>query len=298
MKHIFIVNPISGKLAAKNSINDIHSIALKHHLDYEVIETKCRKHATEIAKRYTNKDQVCLYSVGGDGTLNEIVNGLNQQVPLAILPFGSGNDFNRMISAKEQLNPELIEATIFGKLVEIDSGITNTHQFINCLSMGFDANINDLANKMLRKTILPKKLSYLTSSLINIIKPKPLDLEINIDGKFYNDKYLLVAIMNGQFYGGGFRPCPESILNDGYLDICLIKDLPIHKIIQLISKFYKGEHTSLKECTLLKAKTIQINANKPILMQSDGEGFTVSKISVSIQENNIKLKVPVSSPLI
>lgn len=292
MKHIFIINPISGKNNGKQTIPLIEEICLKHSLDFQIIETKSRKHATSIASNYTTKDNVTIYSVGGDGTLHEIINGLNKDVPLGIIPAGSGNDFYRMISKDNTPLKQLIEATIFGKIIMVDYINTNVNKYINCLSMGFDANINDLANKFLRKTILPKNISYLTSAIMNIANPKPLDLIIETDEATYQKKCLLVAIMNGAYYGGGFNPTPSARIDDEYLDVCIIEYVKRTKIMTLMAKFFKGQHTHIKECTIIKTKNITIKSSNSLLMQTDGESFYLNEITAKIADNKLNLKIP------
>lgn len=298
MRHIFIVNPASGNSLNQTRTEEIDAICQKKNLDYIIIETKYPNHAKEIAHQYTSKDDVCLYAVGGDGTIFEVMNGINDGVPLAIIPCGTGNDFYRVISESSlsSFNDKVIEA-IEGRFVKIDYGISNHSRFLNCTSIGFDAEINHLVNTKWKKTHLPGKLMYYTAALAKIVVPPIIHAKIQIDDQFIEQDVLLCAVMNGQYYGGGFNPTPDSSIQDGLYDLCIVEPLSRFDIIRLISLYRKGKHTQLKQCKLLRGKHISIKTDNPVAMQSDGECFNDSTITLDLVKNGLTLKVPQHSSL-
>lgn len=298
MKHIFIVNPASGNSSIQNRIMEINSICHQMNLDYEIIETQFTNHAKEIAQQYTALDDVCLYAVGGDGTIFEVMNGINDQVPLAIIPCGTGNDFYRVISksASVSFHDKVIEA-IEGRYVKVDYGLSNHTRFLNCTSIGFDAEINHLVNTKWKKTHLPGKLMYYTAAIAKIVMPPVIHAKIQIDDLLIEQDILLCAIMNGQYYGGGFNPTPESSIQDGFYDICIVEPLSRFDIIRLIGLYRKGKHTQIKQCKILRGKHITITTQTPIVMQSDGECFNDSTITLDLIKDGMILKVPQHSSL-
>ena len=130
MKHIFIVNKISGKKRGLKTVSIIEDIMQKHHYDYEIHITQYPTHAKKIAANYKKEDDVTIYAVGGDGTILEVVNGIEEGIPLGIIPCGSGNDFYRMIGPKDNLKL-LIEKTINGIVKKIDFGKINNLCTVN-----------------------------------------------------------------------------------------------------------------------------------------------------------------------
>lgn len=297
MKHIFIINPISGKGSAKKAIPEIEELMKKRKADYEIKITEYPKHAQEIAKQYTLEDDVCLYSVGGDGTAYEILNGLNDGVCFCIIPCGTGNDFYRLIDENALTIKEKIEAAVDGKIVSIDYGVTNHSRFLNCTTFGFDAEINHMVNTTMKKTILPSALMYSAATVSKMIHIPQFHAVIDIDGAIIEQDVLLCAIMNGQYYGGGFNPTPNADIQDGYFDLCIVEPLKRLDIIKLIGKYAKGKHTQLVQCKMLKGKEITIKLSSYAAMQSDGEDFVDNTFTCKLIKNGIKMKVPQSSNL-
>ncbi len=297
MKHIFIINPTSGHGSAKNAVPFIEEICQNQNLDFELIFTQYPGHAREIANDYTIADDVCLYSVGGDGTAYEILNGINDKVCMSIIPCGTGNDFYRMIGSQAKSIKERVQEAIDGKVVEVDYGVSNISRFLNCTTVGFDAEINHMVNGTMKKTFLPSKMMYPAAVVAKLTNPPRKKITIEIDGEVFEKEVLLFAIMNGRHYGGGFTPTPQADIQDGYFDICMVEPMPRRRIIPLLPKYIKGTHTELKECMMLKGKRIKITSNEPLVMQSDGEDFTIKSITFDLMRHGLKLKVPQSSKL-
>lgn len=297
MKHVFIVNPISGKGAAKAAVPFIEKICKERNYNFDIILTQYPKHAQEIASLYTLKEEVCLYSVGGDGTAYEILNGINDKVCLSIIPCGTGNDFYRCIGTPSASLEQQILDALDGRIVEVDYGVSNHTRFLNCTTLGFDAEINHLVNTKMKKTFLPAKAMYFTAALQQLINPPCHHAKIQIDDQLIEQDILLVAVMNGKYYGGGFNPTPNANIQDGCFDLCIIEPLSRKRIIALLSKYMKGQHTSLRECKMVKGRHIQIKLEQEVSMQSDGENFQDNTIRFDLMHGALVLKVPQHSPL-
>lgn len=297
MKHIFIVNPISGHQDALNLIPSIERYFENRPHDYEIHLTQYPKHATEIASQYHNRDDVTLYACGGDGTINEVFNGLAPSVAMAVIPVGTGNDFFRMLQVKETKLIDILKETIEGKEVLVDGGLSSQGRFVEALSMGFDADIAFDANQISRNKYIPSKLVYSLAVLKNIAARKTYDMTIDIDGVTIDENLLLIAIMNGQDYGGGFTPTPMADLQDGFFDICIIENSYLLKILDALPKYQKGKHLDLDIVRFYKAKSLKISSKNLINIQRDGESSQVKEINISMLEKGIKLRVPHSSQL-
>lgn len=290
MRHIFIVNKISGKGQAYNLISLITDIAQRNGLDYEIELTQFQGHAKEIAKKYHGSD-ICLYSVGGDGTLSEILNGMSNDVSLAVIPGGSGNDFFRMIGKKHNFSQIIIDS-IDAPLKKVDIGISDNLRFLNTTSFGLDADINFKASNLIRNTFLNKEASYLISIITNVAFLHPKHLRINVDNKFIEGKYLLAACMNGRYYGNGILVSPTSNINDGIFELCLYEGAPRRHAYPFLNKFLKGEHCNYPGFSIIKGKHIVIDADEPLPCQSDGENYYATHLELKVQEKWLSLKVP------
>lgn len=297
MRHIFIINPMSGNQHAANYIPLIEDYFKVHPMDYEILLTQYPGHATELARKYTQKDNVCVYSLSGDGTANEVLNGLNEGVSLAILPLGTGNDFTRMFQIPDMPIEKLIIETIEGKECLVDYGMSNQRKFLNCSTMGLDADIGILAHELKVKYPFIKSLSYVLAIFPLLLKRKPLKFTITFEDKVLHVQSLLTAVMNGQNYGGGFTPTPMASIQDGYLDLCVINDTGLLRILTLLPKYKVGKHIQEDIVKFYKVKQFHLLSEETINTQCDGEVYPEKEIEFRIMEKGLRLRVPKRSLL-
>lgn len=295
MKHVFIVNPISGKGKAIKYIPIINQYFADNGGDFEIIVTERPKHAKEIAHRYTKEDDVILYSVGGDGTSKEILDGLNEGVTLCVVPAGTGNDFYKSIDNRKLSLEEILKGLIEGEVINIDYGIFNgTSKFMNVSSFGIDADINIYACDYVKvKYNLPGSIVYAYSALKVGTKPKSFHTEMTVDGKKITREPVLIAICNGRAYGGCFIPSPQAKLDDGYFDICMFNGpITLPQFFRLIVKYLSGNHLAEKECEFFHGRNIDIKFNKEIALQVDGENTHLDSATIEMVPSGLSLKVP------
>lgn len=292
MKHLFIINPVAGKGKALLLLPEIERIFFTLKEEYIIEISKYQGHATEIVKRYVEKGVYRVYSVGGDGTLNEILNGMiNSNSSLAVIPGGSGNDFFRSINKGNGIK-DIFFRTIIGSEKVIDIAKVNERYFLNISSVGFDAETAFNARLIKRIPFISGSFAYILGILITVIKNKKYNVNITHDNKNYNGKILLAAIANGRYYGGGILPAPEAILDDGKLDICIVKAIGRFKILILLHKYMKGKHTGMKEVNLYKAGKIEIDCEESLPLNIDGEVYKVNKVTFEIIPKGIKIVIP------
>lgn len=290
MKHIFIVNKISGKGISYRLVGTIKQVCEERNLDYEIKVTEYPGHTTEIAKEIKPGD-VTVYSVGGDGTLLDIVNGLDPSIPLGIIPGGSGNDFYRYFGGVcKDLKENLIK-TIDANPRVIDIAKSDRMTFLNCTSLGTDAKINYDASKLIRKTFITKGPAYILSIIKNIILIHANNYKITVDDKDYSGRYYVIACMNGRFYGNGVESSPLSKVDDGMLDLVLFKKCPRIKAYLLLGKYLKGKHVGDPNIIFVKGKKITIDGDVNEPCQSDGENYESNHIDIEILENYLTIKV-------
>ena len=295
MKHVFIINPAAGKGKALELIPVIRDYFKGKPEKYIIKITEYPGHATKIAREYAANETNRIYSIGGDGTVNEIVNGIaGTKAALGVIPAGSGNDFIRSIHGEYQ-GKEIVTDTIRGQERSIDLARANGKYFINISSIGFDADVVSNAQKFKRLPYIPGSMAYLFSLIYTIFKNKTCEVKVTIDDKEINIKILLAAVANGRFYGGGMLPAPDAALDDGLLDICLVREVNRLKILTLFPKYMKGEHGEIEYVSFKRAKKIKIQSKDTIALNIDGEVLTEKEIEFEILKGAINVIYPVGT---
>ena len=261
MKYVFIINPASGKTDYDKIKENI--IKTLENEEYEIYETKAPKEATEIASRFKNEENIIVYSVGGDGTLNEVVNGIAEgKCKLGIIPTGSGNDFYRTLKEAQTEN------------VRLDLGKVNGRYFINIASVGMDAETCNNANKIKSKIKLHS--SYYLALIHTFLTFKSKSLKLKIDKNVYAGDYIIAAICNGKYYGGGFKIAPVASFDDNQFDIYLVSKAGKLKLIKILLALLKSEHEKYNEVRKYTGKNITITSENNLIVNIDGE-ITISK---------------------
>jgi len=302
MKHIFIINPNAGHGKCKKLVPLITSIANRLELEYNIEITTGPGDATQFAKHYLGTSRI--YAVGGDGTANEVLNGIinNKEVQFAVIPGGTGNDFVRTITGGHKYSnhtlEQLIEDTINGDICPINSARINNQHFLNISSLGIDAITNF---NMVRTTKnipwLPAKVAYIISALGTLIKDRNMDVEITMDGITTRQRIILAAISNGRFYGGGIMPSPNAHPSDNFLDLCLVSALSQLRVLGLLPKYIAGKHTREKEVSFYKLTKLNIKSETTLIVNIDGETILANEIDIELDPEMIQLAVPKWSPL-
>ena len=288
MKHVFIINPVSGHGNYQEVIKWVEKHFDKN--DFAIHITKYQGHAKEIAASY-DKD-VILYSVGGDGTAFEVVNGMNLENEFAVIPVGTGNDFFKMINYKKDII-SLLEDTVFkGVVTPVDLGQANEHLFLNCMNIGVDADVNARANELKNKLMIPRSMIYMAAALEEVIKMKPVHLEI-INPKFqYKKDISLLSVMNGRYYGSTFKSAPQALINDGLLDVCIVDGIGRLRAATLIPKYQKGKHEDLDIVEFKRITELEIKSDKIVNIGCDGEVFQTDHVKIKIHQGALKYRLP------
>ncbi|NLW14659.1 MAG: diacylglycerol kinase family lipid kinase [Erysipelothrix sp.] len=287
MKHIFIVNPTSGVGNYKDVTAWIEANMLG--LDYKIHITQYEGHATEIAKSYDKG--VILYSIGGDGTAYEIINGMSFENEFCVIPVGTGNDFYKMINTKKEIF-ELLHDTVHGGHVSpVDVGQVNDRYFLNCANIGVDADVNARANG-LKGTIVPRLLIYLVSTLREIMTMKPVRLHIFNNEFSYDKDITLLSVMNGKYYGSGFKSAPNAKINDGLFDLVIVDAVSRTRVINLLPKYMKGTHLDLDVVEVKEVDHVEVKSQVPLTIGCDGEIFKSDHLVFKMHKGILKYRLP------
>lgn len=295
MKHLFIINPAAGKGKTLELIPHIEKIFKSRDDEYVIEVTREAGHAVEIAKSYSISEEYRIYSVGGDGTLNEVLNGMaGSNSSLAVIPSGSGNDFIKNIYNfdKDENLIELLVKTINGKEKYMDIGKINDRCFLNISSVGFDAEVVNNSIKLKKLPFIGGKTAYLLGILLTVFRYNSHKLTINIDGKVIEENSLLTAVANGKYYGGGMKVAPKAQIDDGMFTICVIKEISKFRILTLFPRLIKGTHEDIKEVSFYSGANIKINSDKAIAFNIDGELLHGTEAKFQLIPSAIRIVLP------
>jgi len=268
MKILFIVNPMSGRGRAAKNISKLESLLGKKEVDYKMIKTSSPGDAKNIASE-RRKDFDIVSVFGGDGTMNEVLNGLvGGNTPMSIIPIGTGNDFARSANLPMKMEPAL-DNILNGKPISYDIGLFNNERyFINVIGIGFDAfaNIQSRKIKRLRGTMV-----YVVAVFKTLRQWTSVKMKIQMDDKEIEGLSYLTCIANGWSVGGGLSLAPNANLNDGLFDICHVSDISAGKIVRHFSRLMNGKINDFSEVSLHRSKKIKIASNDYLPMHLDGE---------------------------
>ncbi len=274
MKRIFIVNPNSGGGKALKVVENIKKVCESDNLEYEIFFTDGPNDATKIAKKFRFSSNI-IYSVGGDGTLNEVVNGIvGTKNMLGIIPCGSGNDFYKTLDK------------IDDEIPLIDVGKINNKYFINIVSIGIDAEVANNVSLM-KKIKLPPSQIYNASIVYTFFKYRFKNIDVEIDTEKVNGKCTILTVCNGQVYGGGYKIAPSASLNDGYFDVYFVDKINKPFIPYIISLLKKGTHESHKKVHKSKATRIKFKCRYDLICNVDGEIIVDNKFDIKLIKDAI-----------
>ena len=288
---LIIINPQAGRRKYEWKLSRIKMAFDRRGFDYDVLLTESDQKADSLIKNYFNPEKhTDLLIFGGDGTLNEAVNGLGDlQVPISIISTGSGNDSIRPLYERRKFLDQM-HLALDGNVEKFDAGICNGRLFVNGVGIGFDGKVVELMQNQNRK--YKGYVSYL-QTVLNIIatyREKPITFWI--DGESFNEPILLLTIANGTTFGGGFMITPHAKMNDGLLEICIIGKIAPWKRFLHLPKMAKGRHDRLRAVRFLKGKEIQIEPSKDVVAHIDGEFFGNPPFTIKILKNHLLFRVP------
>jgi len=269
MKYIFIVNKEAGRGRYEKILPNIEKECKQRKLEYEIRYITKEKNGYEIAKEYEKEENI-IYVVGGDGTITITLSGIvGTKNKLGIIPTGSGNDTYRAIKMLPQGENE------------IDLAKINDTYFINVACTGVDAEVGNNVD-ILRNKKIPTSQLYNASIIYTFIKFKFKKVELKTSVKTIEDKYTILSVCNGAYYGGGFNIAPKSQLTDGLLDIYYVEKMSKIKMIPLILKLKSGKHEGKRRVHKFRTNHIEINFEEEVTFNVDGEKLNNKKFIIDV----------------
>ncbi len=287
-RKIFVVgNRYSGSKKTSKILRELSAFLEGKKISFEIFDTDKDGDATQTTRRL-DQSFTDLIIVGGDGTINEAVNGLQQDIPISIIPSGTGNDFIKNVRIAKKLSDQF-DTALNGQINRVDLGKCNDRIFLNGVGIGFDGQIvEDMATK--RVSLLKGHAAYYYHVLRILGGYQVKPFEYQVDHEEHKKALILMAIGNGTTFGGGFKLMPDARIDDGVLEVCTIGDLsPINRFLN-IHRLSNGSHGSLKMVDFHKAEKITIEANNAIYAHIDGERMGQPPFNIEILPGALQLR--------
>ncbi len=303
MKVGVIVNPNAARGRGQKVWQALERRARNLLGSYELARTERPGHAVQLARELAHSGCSRLVGVGGDGTFNEIVNGLleddlpvNPELVLGLVPIGTGGDYQRSLELpKDPL--QALQVAIVGRPVTIDVGKVSFHDASGSLSFRYFANLTSIgiggevaARAHNRLAVLGGKTSFFwaTVQVIATFKGKPVRVSFD-DGPEYRYQILNIAIGNGRFHGGGMYVCPLARLDDGWLDVTVIEHLGLKILLRDLRYLYSGNIYEHPLCHHFRARKIVARSDELTRLEIDGEPLGCLPAEVVVLPSRLRL---------
>jgi len=290
-----IVNPNAGNGKGGKDWNRISDILTKNDIRFEKKTTGRKGQATEFTREMIAGGYRKIISIGGDGTLHEVINGIFTQdhcpakeIILGLIPVGTGNDWGRMFGI-----PLIYEGAVKvireGKLLLHDIGVIDYFHgeekaktyFINIAGLGFEAVVVKKTNKQKDKGMSNKAI-YFYNLLSSLVSYRNTSVEITIDGRSSRAKIFSINVGNGRYCGGGMRQTPDAIPDDGLFDITVIKEMGRIEIIRSLQLLYDGTIMSHPKVDGYRSNNLKVTSDSVVYIEADGESLGHTPVEFSI----------------
>ncbi len=288
-KLLFVLNPVSGKKDKRRLTRIIHDKAGIENYDYELVATEGVGHATQLVKEKLEEEIHKVIAVGGDGTVNEVASAIkDSQKFMGIIPAGSGNGLARHLKIPMRIS-KAMKLLVNGKTLAIDYGIVNEKPFFCTFGIGFDAQIGWKFAKNETRGFR----AYVVAVIKEFFSYKPKKYTIEIDGKKIVTRAFLITIANSGQYGNNAYISPEARIDDGLLDVCILKPFPKIAAFSMAYRLFTHTMHKSKYLTIIRGKYITMACKKKMKVHYDGEPLKLSKkLEISIIPKGLNVITP------
>ncbi len=290
MKLIILVNPAAGRGATRRKLAVALDVLRRGGLEPQILESRDARHLTRLARQAREEKPDLVVSAGGDGTHHYVVNGLfGSEVPLGLLPLGSGNDFADGIGIPAE--PRAAAAILIrGRTHRIDLGRVGSTVYGCIAGVGFDAIVTRFANERVQR--MRGSLGYVWSILRCLKSYRAQPLELCSDVRDFSGDVMFAVVGNNVSYGGGVKITPRALLDDGLLDVCIVPAMAKLELLRWLPSVYRGAHLAHPRIVYFKARRVALSSPSRLELFGDGEFIQELPASIEVLPRALRIVVP------
>ena len=304
-KTAVVVNPASANGLTGKRWPEIAEIMKEEGLNFDATLTSRPGEGTVLTKRYLEQGYELIIAVGGDGTVNEVINGffdeqgilINKKAAFSFISTGNGRDLARTVGISRDPR-EAVNHIINSVPRQVDLGRVSFNSnvgervnrfFINVAGLGLDGETVARVNRTTK--VFGGFISFLWGTLISLLLYKNKHMSVEVDGKVVCDEPLVIAIFgNGRFFGGGMKIAPHALMDDGFFDVVILGNLSKFNLVCNLPRVYQGTHLNHPRITSLRGKTVKIKSSDRALLNLDGEQPGEGPVEVEILPSALNLR--------
>lgn len=295
MTHLFIINPAAGSKDRTSQYREaIETLCSARGLTYRIEVSTAPGECARIAAEAARTGEDCrIYACGGDGTLNEVVQGVVGYPNVAVTHYagGSGNDFVKLFNDPAAFRD--LERLLDCEEAEFDLIRCNGDYSLDICSVGLDARIGTDVASYKRIPLLQGFRAYAVSTVVNVIRGVSEHYVIEVNGETIDGEHTMVCVCNGRYYGGGFNPVPTADPSDGILDVLLVTKVSRLKVAQVVGKYKNGQYAQYPELIRhLRTDHIQIHCDHPACVNLDGELRQAKDVDIRVADEKLRFFYP------
>jgi diacylglycerol kinase (ATP) len=280
-----VINPVSGQGQGTTVGTYVAGFLNQHKVEFTIVTGNSSVAITDHLTTFIEKNPDCagVIAVGGDGLMHIILQLIvPSQIPFALIPAGTGNDFVRTLGWDLEAVDTQLNKIITTKPSSIDLGLVDGEWFGAILSTGFDSIVNEKANTMQ----WPKgPMKYNAAIAIELPRFKPRYYEITLDDRTISTQAMLIAVANGRSYGGGMLVCPNAKINDGLFDVMVLHPVTKIEFMKVFPRVFAGTHVSHPAVEIVRSKNVSIESKA--VAYADGERIGQLPISAECIPNAV-----------
>lgn len=294
-KWFAVVNPSSANGSTRDKWPIFRQKILKAGIEVEYAYTADKGNGIDLTRQAINRGYKKIIAVGGDGTVNEVVNGLladdkslAEGLELAIFAHGTGSDFVRVCHPRNNIDffidslkgNRSLQSDVGKVTYKNDRGEKESRYFINAANLGIGAEVVNRVNN--RSKALGSKLTYFAGTIATIFNNKNILVSLKLENKSLEGVFCGLILCNGQYIGGGMHIAPQAEIDDGLFDIIVIKDISKLKLFYRFPTIYQGKHIDLPEIALYRCQSVSLQTADSTILEADGEilGFSPSEFRI------------------
>jgi len=293
---VVILNPAAGRGQGQKRRSELERLlahvaaGLPQRAHWEIVTTQVPCSGAWLAAEAVARGADVVAAAGGDGTCNEVVNGLvGTGARLGILPLGTGNDFARTLGLAGRLE-KAVHALFYGTPKPVDLGRTGKRWFINVAGCGFDAAVAERVHRGFR--YVKGTSAYIVAVLHALITFRPAYMRITADGVTRELRAMLCCLANAQSYGGGMKIAPDARIDDGLFDLCIVREISQWEFLRAFPRVFKGTHITHPKVTILRARHVRLESDTALPVFIDGEVFGTTPCEFEIVPRAIEVMTP------